>query len=347
MTVLYACWIGALLGIAAQAGERALRAVGRPGRWAWLAALGLTSTAPWIARAGVSAIRLPVTVTENAAAAQASLIPMGLLLWALLSAVLLAAFGVEAWRMRRALRGWPRARVSGVSVRVTPDIGPATLGVLRPVIALPAWVLSLPVRERRLVLLHELEHARAGDVRLLAVAAALVVLMPWNPALWWQAARLHRAVELDCDARVVRRSRDVRRYARLLVDAAAGGLRAPKLAVGMGRSPLIEQRVSALIRARRASPVGALFAVAGAAACAVATPAPAPPVVEFHAVELPMSIYEMAPQAGASEGGSGEPRGIPAPPAGVVRPMGRATYEAREVPLAESPMQGGVIRRRR
>ena len=44
---------------------------------------------------------------------------------------------------------------------------------------------------------HEAEHRAARDTWLLFVGALLVVLTPWNAALWWQISRLRAAVELD------------------------------------------------------------------------------------------------------------------------------------------------------
>ena len=50
---------------------------------------------------------------------------------------------------------------------------------------------------------HERSHLDAGDPRLIALAVTLLVLMPWNPLLWWQFRRLRRAIEVDCDTRVL------------------------------------------------------------------------------------------------------------------------------------------------
>jgi bla regulator protein blaR1 len=45
----------------------------------------------------------------------------------------------------------------------------------------------------------------------------LLMLMPWNPLLWWQFHRLRRAIEVDCDTRVLRGGHDVGDYCETLI----------------------------------------------------------------------------------------------------------------------------------
>jgi TonB family protein len=82
---------------------------------------------------------------------------------------------------------------------------------------MPRAVLDLEEPLRRLVLRHEREHCTAHDPRLLTIAAGVVVLLPWNPALWLIARRLHLALEIDCDARVLASGADSLSYSRLLL----------------------------------------------------------------------------------------------------------------------------------
>ena len=96
-------------------------------------------------------------------------------------------------------------------------MGPAVIGILRYRIVLPKWVLDLTDAERDLVLVHEREHATVGDPSLLFAATILVALSPWNVALWWMARRLRFAMELDCDARVLRVRPDRAAYGALLL----------------------------------------------------------------------------------------------------------------------------------
>src|SRR6185437_16360485 len=100
---------------------------------------------------------------------------------------------------------------------VAPDTGPAVAGWLRPRIVLPAWALHASRGDLELIVLHESEHIRARDPRLLFYAAAMVVLLPWNVVLWWLVHLLRLAIELDCDARVLRHAPDVAAYGALLI----------------------------------------------------------------------------------------------------------------------------------
>src|SRR5258705_10894645 len=53
---------------------------------------------------------------------------------------------------------------------------------------------------------------------LLIVVLFLLVLMKWNLPLWWQLHRLRYAIEVDCDARVLRGGLDSIQYGETLID---------------------------------------------------------------------------------------------------------------------------------
>jgi hypothetical protein len=139
---------------------------------------------------------------------------------------------------------------------------------------------------RALVLEHEREHLRAGDPRLLAAGLLCAVLMPWNPAVWWQLRRLRLAVEVDCDARVLRRrGADVRAYGSVLLEVGrrAGRTRLPAAAFSEPASSL-ERRIRIMTAPRvrrplvRAAGFGALATLLAAAACEA--PMPLQPTVD-------------------------------------------------------------------
>jgi len=116
-------------------------------------------------------------------------------------------------------REWRREVVDGVETLVAPDFGPAVVGWRRLEIVLPEWAMDLAGDARGLIVRHEQEHVRHRDPQLLIHASLAVLAMPWNPALWWQYRRLRRAIELDCDARVVRGGASVSRYGEVLLEA--------------------------------------------------------------------------------------------------------------------------------
>jgi hypothetical protein len=172
-----------------------------------------------------------------------------------------------------------------VPVLVSPETGPAVVGLVRGRIVLPAWAVAGDAQARALVLEHEREHLRAGDPRLLAAGLVCAALMPWNPAVWWQLRRLRLAVEVDCDARVLARRGDVRAYGRVLLEVGrrAARTRLPAAAFSEPASSL-ERRIRIMTAPRvrrpiaRAAGFGALAALLAAAACEA--PQPVGPSVE-------------------------------------------------------------------
>lgn len=226
----YCTLVGVLLGLAALAGEEAARSTGRPGRLIWFATMLASVTFPCVAYFGPETwtsslpafsdapLVLPAIVVTPSPDSAWSLERIGVRLWLLMSATLCAYLLLSFARLRAAQRSWRRTAIGGVEVWMTHDVGPAVFGVAEASILMPAWALDLDERLRRLMLLHEEEHARAGDPQLVVAALLVIVAMPWNPALWWQLRRLRMAVEVDCDARVLRREPDRRRYGTLLLE---------------------------------------------------------------------------------------------------------------------------------
>jgi hypothetical protein len=137
----------------------------------------------------------------------------------------------------------------------------------------PSWLLNEPLEHQQLVVQHEDEHRRAGDHALLAGACVTVCLMPWSIALWWMLLRTRLAVELDCDARVLRRGVQARSYGSLLLDI-AGRTRvrafgAPALADSRNH---LERRLIAMTEPM-GSPRRARIAAAGSTAILLAAAA--------------------------------------------------------------------------
>lgn len=298
--MLYAFLVALLLAAGAPALERALRSAGRPGRWAWLAAIGGAGLVPAVSLlaavsgvgsegvAPVAAVVGPVTVlgaADPGLGAAVGPVLSGLeapliRIWVVASLGLLVLLAGSAVRLRRSRQGWSERLVDGGSIFVSDDVGPAVLGLIRPRIVLPRWVLDRSADARSLVLAHEREHCRARDPLLIFLAAIPAVAMPWNLPLWWCLRRLRLAVELDCDERVVRSAspRTRLRYGRLLVEFS----RRPRVPLGAlavsERPTALERRVRALAdgvrgsRRGRAAGFGGLALALGVAACVVPSP---------------------------------------------------------------------------
>jgi TonB family protein len=137
--------------------------------------------------------------------------------WALLSTFLLVRLASAVWLIRRRRTSWRKTDIDGNEVQLAPDAGPAVVGLHPMEVVLPEWVFELEPALRALVLRHETEHRAARDPYLLLVATVITALLPWNPAIWWQARRLRLAIEIDCDSRVLRSHPRWRQYADLLL----------------------------------------------------------------------------------------------------------------------------------
>ena len=237
--IVYVLIVTLILSAAALSAERALRFRRRSTRWVWVATIVASLVLPTII-ASVS-IQLPQITASNTpqkalifrevtslpltALSEISMPQAGADLdtrlkraWWIASGALLFLLACSAvqlfWRKRR----WSRATVAGVSVYVAPDTGPAVVGLIRPCIVVPAWVSESSPASQALVIAHENAHLAARDPLLLTAALCLLVFMPWNLPLWWQAHRLRRAIEVDCDARVLGAGHDVTRYGETLIE---------------------------------------------------------------------------------------------------------------------------------
>lgn len=244
--------------------------------------------------AGFAQRALPATIVTGA-----------LVVWAILGAALVIVFLAVQQRMRRARKAWPLTDIAGARVRLSPEVGPLVAGVVRPEIVVPRWVLERRADEQRMVITHEAEHVRAHDPALLGVACVALAAMPWNPALWYMFARLRLAVELDCDARVLRGGSTPGMYGALLIDVAerASVIRLSAIALADDSSHL-HQRILAMKseRARfalaRGGVAAALGLIAVLAACAAEMPTAAD-IQQMDATSVTTSAKKLAGAMGA------------------------------------------------
>ena len=150
------------------------------------------------------------------------------------------------------------ARSCGLNRRVDLLFGPhpglvATWGWRRPAVLLPEAATAWSAERMRVVLLHELAHARRGDWMLQMVAEALRCVWWFNPLAWAVRARLRRESEhaaddlvlaegvpaTTCATHLVELAREVRRHRRTWLPAPA-----------MARPSHLERRLSAMLNPR-------------------------------------------------------------------------------------------------
>lgn len=333
--MLYALVVGLLLAVTGLVADGAAGLARWPRRWLWtallVAAVGLPAAGPWrpvpaaavpAAAVGapraietsaigrtpppparlVASVRARIDATATAAAQFDSQLAIVWLGGSVLVALVLMTGHLALARRRRR---WPEALVHGTPVLIAPATGPAVVGLVRPRIVLPAWSLDLDPRAMALVLRHEREHVRARDPWLIHAAGAALVLMPWNPVIWWMASRLRLAVELDCDRRVIGTTAgadpasDAVAYGEVLLTVlerrpGRTPLAAPAL---IESSSILARRISALFPAAvRFATARVALAVAGAlalTAIAVVTPVPRVAAAPLAAV----ATFEATPAA--------------------------------------------------
>lgn len=267
--MLYALAVGGLLTIAAFALDRGLAARGRATRGVWSAAMALSILIPVfgaiprdlftrsLGRPVVPftiTVAAPTVVVTADATSRALIVNVTLLaLWAGASALLLLRLARATRSLERMQRRWHPGEVDGVRVQLSSDVGPAVIGLRAMHVVLPEWILALDTPHRALVLRHEQEHRAARDPYLLFASAIGVALMPWNPALWIQSERLRLAIEMDCDARVLRAHPTPERYGLLMLTIAQRRSIAPVLFAPMLSEPTthLERRIVAMRSATR------------------------------------------------------------------------------------------------
>lgn len=300
--MIYAAAIGGLATAAGLVAERAVAAYGLPRRWIWAGAV-LTSLGMPVAmagRGGAPAPRVPAATPVGARAAAPTIAAapvrpdgpgMAAAAWAIATAGLLLGLTASAGMLAVRRRRWMSATVAGQPVLLSARTGPAVAGVIRPRVVLPEWALDCPPDDQRLMVLHEMEHVRARDPLLLALAWTAAALMPWNAAMWYQLRALRLAVEIDCDARVLGRERDLRRYGDLLLRVGSLGSTAGLASAAMAEPrSFLERRIRAMTAVtpgnRGVAATTAVFALLLGGALVRAVPAPALPRIAPERVGL-------------------------------------------------------------
>lgn len=94
---------------------------------------------------------------------------------------------------------------------------PVALGVLRPVILMPAALLTgLEPLALEAILLHELAHIRRQDYLVNLLQSFAETLLFYHPAVWWISAVIRQERENACDDAAIRHTGDAVAYARTL-----------------------------------------------------------------------------------------------------------------------------------
>jgi beta-lactamase regulating signal transducer with metallopeptidase domain len=214
---------------------------------------------------------------------------------------LLVLLGSYAHLQRR-MRQWRPATIAGIAAWISGDAGPAVVGFLRPRIVVPRWLTQASPAQQAAIMAHEQSHLIAGDARLFALALLALVMAPWNLPLWWQLRRLRRAIEIDCDARVLDGGIDAASYGETLICAGERqSAHIAAIAATSGSRSFLEQRIRIMthrpVKWRRTA-----SAVLGAASLCVAALAAqlSPPAEKSAAPAGAASMHATRNAAGRS-----------------------------------------------
>ena len=329
--MLYVVMVSLLLSVGAFFAERAARLKRVSTRWIWITAIVASLVLPTIITS--VSFELPDVLGESAAskyvalrqATSQHLSPavwftgsaeparwraaneLVKQLWLGVSVAMLLALVASGAHLLLRKRRWHRETVSGAAVFVTNDVGPAVVGLMRPHIVVPQWVtLALPSHQAA-VIAHEQSHLEARDPQLFTLALALLVFMPWNLPLWWQLRRLRYAIEIDCDARVLKGGVDPAHYGETLIAVGERQSAYVGAVAAMSESKsFLEERIEHMIRKpvrwRRlgAATLASLSIALTALAAQVSPPnatTPAPvagntPAIERVAIKLPAAVLD-------------------------------------------------------
>jgi hypothetical protein len=299
----YAIAVTFLIGLAAVCAERFLAELGHPRRLAWLGAYPAAVVFPLVSLLLADAAPMETVLASSAPpAAPASIDWDALLLrlWAAATALLALGYAAAWIRLALLAKRWPRFACEQAPVVLADDVGPAVLGVFRPRIVLPRWLATAPVAVRNTVVAHELEHIAACDQACIVTAQLVTVLLPWNLPLWWFARRLRLGIEIDCDARVLRRGVDAAHYADVLLAVGQRRSPSPYLAAALIEpATQLEKRIRIMLnRGKTRAPLRGAAAAALAlviAACVARVDAPA--------------MRDAEPSAGGTEESAASSRG--------------------------------------
>jgi len=329
--MLYVIMVSLLLSIGAFLAERAARLKRIGTRWIWISAIIASLALPSLISS--VAIELPNVVGDKVAskivvlrqATSQHLSPAAWItgsaepskwrdanplikqLWLGVSAAMLLALVVSGMHLFLRKRRWRLETVAGANVLVTADVGPAVVGLLRPRIVVPRWVTMAMPSHQAAVIAHEQSHLDARDPQLFTFALALLVFMPWNLPLWWQLRRLRFAIEIDCDARVLKGGVDPAHYGETLIAVGERQSAYVGAVAAMSESKsFLEERIEHMIRKpvrwrRLGAATLASVAIAVTALAAqvsppnAGTPAPtaaAPANPERRAIKLPAAVFD-------------------------------------------------------
>jgi beta-lactamase regulating signal transducer with metallopeptidase domain/thiol-disulfide isomerase/thioredoxin len=144
------------------------------------------------------------------------------------------------------------------------ELGPASAGIVRPVILIPIRLAKgLDSEEIAAVIHHEWQHIRRYDAIFLGLARLAVIIHWFNPLVYLNKAILRREIELAVDSATISGLGDAQRqtYGRLLLQLASSSDNQFGLAQMASRRSKIRSRIEAIAKPQRSGWLRSTIAV--------------------------------------------------------------------------------------
>lgn len=207
---------------------------------------------------------------------------------------------------------------------------PTAIGFVKPVIAVPAWVMNeLSADELNQILLHELAHLRRRDDWTNLAQKVVRALVFFHPAVWWIEKKVSLEREMACDDAVIAETASPRAYAECLTHLAERTLVQRSIAMAqaaVGRIRQTSLRVSQILDAKRDPGAGrawkpAVSLVAGFAIVCMLGISREPKLIAFSDSEPAYVARSTTSSVGSPDTGSGHlsSAALHGAPVGVVR----------------------------
>ncbi|MCB0846923.1 MAG: M56 family metallopeptidase, partial [Bacteroidetes bacterium] len=134
---------------------------------------------------------------------------------------------------------------------------PITFGFLKPVILLPASILShIPPDQLEALILHEMAHIHRFDYLVNLIQTILEICFFYHPVVWWLSTQLRDERELSCDEWVITYGAEKSEYAQALIflEKQKLSFRNQLAMSAKGNKSSLTQRILRLYETQSASP---------------------------------------------------------------------------------------------
>ncbi len=215
---------------------------------------------------------------------------------------------------------------------------PTAIGLTKPVIAIPGWVMNeLSADELNQILLHELAHLRRWDDWTNLAQKLVKALFFFHPAVWWIEKRVSLEREMACDDAVIAETASPRAYAECLTHLAERTLIQRSMALAqaaLGRIRQTSLRVAQILDAKRDPGAGrawkpAVSLVAGFAIVCMLGISREPKLIAFSDNQPTYRTGSTTSTVGSPETGSGH--------------LSKAALHGKPVRVVRASLQVGAV----